>query len=245
MSNEQTFSLISGEADELFGRLDSVPPPLPKPVSGASKVETFALYARREEPCRTVVAALDTVRLQQNLEDYLRHRWPNKTPWQVGRDFERYVGFRYEERGYKVTYNGITEHEEDYGVDLFCVSEARVLAVQCKNWKDPVMWREVAMIAGASLAAARSAGWLSAIPVLLTTGPLPTETIQYANRANVVVRRVVPREYPVIKCKRSSNYFHLPWHSNYDRTKLISDQGDRRVFRVEEAVLDGFVPAQG
>jgi hypothetical protein len=35
--------------------------------------------------------------------------------WQIGRDFERYVGYRYESLGYDVEYMGIVKGLEDLG----------------------------------------------------------------------------------------------------------------------------------
>ncbi|MBK7871781.1 MAG: hypothetical protein IPJ74_14435 [Saprospiraceae bacterium] len=57
-------------------------------------------------------------RNQKALDRYLNSK--NKSNWQIGRDFERYIGYSYEQRGYDVYYQGIMEGMEDLGRDLIC-----------------------------------------------------------------------------------------------------------------------------
>lgn len=57
-----------------------------------------------------------------------------KTPWVLGRDYERYVGYLYETAGYQVYYQGIIKGFEDFGRDLICTKDNLVEIVQCKYW---------------------------------------------------------------------------------------------------------------
>src|SRR5262249_8318996 len=54
-------------------------------------------------------------RNQRALDRYLQSR---RTPWEVGRDYERYVGYLREKAGATVTYHGIFKGLEDLGRDL-------------------------------------------------------------------------------------------------------------------------------
>lgn len=56
------------------------------------------------------------------------------TPAEVGRDYERYVGYVYERDGWHVQYRGILRGTADLGIDLVCWNDTSVHVVQCKRW---------------------------------------------------------------------------------------------------------------
>ena len=43
-----------------------------------------------------------------------------KSKWQIGRDYELYIGYRYSQSGYSVDYFGSYMGLEDLGRDLIC-----------------------------------------------------------------------------------------------------------------------------
>jgi hypothetical protein len=57
------------------------------------------------------------------------------TSTEIGRDYERYVGYLYESRGWSVIYRGILKGFRDKGRDLVCAKEGVVHIVQCKCWR--------------------------------------------------------------------------------------------------------------
>ena len=59
-------------------------------------------------------------RNQRALDRFLNSK---KTTFQIGRDYERYIGYKYEQKGFNVTYHGIIEGLEDLGRDLICKKE--------------------------------------------------------------------------------------------------------------------------
>lgn len=68
---------------------------------------------------------------QLALERYLRS---TKSPWQVGRDYERYVGYLREREGCAVTYHGIIHGFEDLGRDVLAEKDGTIEVIQCKRW---------------------------------------------------------------------------------------------------------------
>ena len=68
---------------------------------------------------------------QRALDRYWKSR---KTPWQIGRDYERYVGYLHEKEGFRVDYFGATAGLEDSGRDLICRKGDEVRIIQCKYW---------------------------------------------------------------------------------------------------------------
>jgi len=71
----------------------------------------------------------ETERNQLALDRYWKKK---KTPWQIGRDYERYIGYLFESSGWQVNYQGIEKGLEDLGRDLICKKENKVEVVQCK-----------------------------------------------------------------------------------------------------------------
>ncbi|MBM4141195.1 MAG: restriction endonuclease [Nitrospira sp.] len=57
-----------------------------------------------------------------------------KSKWQLGRDYERYIGYLYEAKGYNVYYQGILEGYDDLGRDLIAKKIEKTVLVQCKRW---------------------------------------------------------------------------------------------------------------
>ena len=56
-------------------------------------------------------------KLQKMLDWYWNR--PSKSNWQIGRDYERYIGYLYETKGWNVYYHG-KKGFEDLGRDLIC-----------------------------------------------------------------------------------------------------------------------------
>ncbi|KKP36585.1 MAG: hypothetical protein UR23_C0016G0010 [Candidatus Roizmanbacteria bacterium GW2011_GWA2_32_13] len=71
-------------------------------------------------------------RNQMALDRYLKNR--NKSKWAIGRDYEMYVGYLYEQAGYSIEYKGILDGFEDLGRDIIATKGGEVCIIQCKNW---------------------------------------------------------------------------------------------------------------
>ena len=72
-----------------------------------------------------------TERNQLALDRYLYDR---KSNWQIGRDYEMYIGYCCENEGFSVQYTGIIKNLEDMGRDLIAEKDGSVFIIQCKNW---------------------------------------------------------------------------------------------------------------
>ncbi len=66
---------------------------------------------------RRIQSLTSTERNQKALDRYLRRE---KNNVEIGRFYERYLGYLYEKNGWKVEYIGIEKGLEDLGRDLIC-----------------------------------------------------------------------------------------------------------------------------
>jgi hypothetical protein len=107
------------EARAFLGDLDERGEEDPKadPVSHWLTPEEFAALGSSE-------------RNQRALDRYLASR---KSPWELGRDYERYIGYLREQGGWAVTYQGIFEGLDDLGRDLLARKGNVIEVIQCKR----------------------------------------------------------------------------------------------------------------
>ena len=57
-----------------------------------------------------------------------------KTNWQVGRDYEDYVGYRYRTLGFSVDNFGVYMGIDDLGRDVIAKKDGKTYVIQCKYW---------------------------------------------------------------------------------------------------------------
>lgn len=75
----------------------------------------------------------DIEKYQRALDRYKKR---NKSNAEIGREYERYIGYLYELKGYSVEYYGIKKGVEDLGRDLICTNGNEIHVVQCKCWSN-------------------------------------------------------------------------------------------------------------
>jgi len=178
-----------------------------------------------------------------------------KKPWQLGRDYERYVGYLYEMEGYDVRYFGIEAGLGDLGRDLICSQNSETLIVQCKYWSSNKIIHEkhISQLFGTTvmydIEQRASTTWnsLSQVqfkPVFVTSTTLSDKALEFAKHLNVTVRQSIKLEkYPCVKCNvighSGDKIYHLPMDQQYDN--LVTSRKNRFYLNsVAEAEKQGF-----
>lgn len=185
---------------------------------------------------------------QLALERYIVGR---KSKWQIGRDYEMYVGHYYEKLGYEVIYFGIDRSLSDLGRDLILRKDNTIRIVQCKYWarEKQIHEKHIAQLYGTTVEYIMSHIEQSTlvIPVFVTNIRLSETAKRFAEYLKVEIVEDMPLgEFPRIKCNINSDedgfdtrIYHLPFDQQYDRTK-INKYGEFYAFTVQEAILKGF-----
>lgn len=201
-------------------------------------------------------ALSDIEKYQMALDRYCNR---NKTNAEIGRDYERYIGYRYECNGYKVEYRGIIDGFEDRGRDLICTKGESVLVVQCKCWsaKKEIHENHINQLFGTTVRFylekhhnGTFGGFLKDLltgkitPVFITSTVLSNTAKSFAKSLNIkVAENLKLGKYPMIKCNinRSTKekIYHLPFDQQYDNVK-IGDTGEFFAMTVKEAEDAGF-----
>ncbi|MFY9265336.1 MAG: restriction endonuclease [Solirubrobacterales bacterium] len=188
---------------------------------------------------------LSTVdRNQLALDRYLSSR---KNRWQVGRDYERYIGFLRESEGFLVRYQGIVDGYDDLGRDLICERDTHIEVIQCKRWssKKTIHEKHVFQLFGTVVLARIENPERDVTGTFTTTTSLSDRARAFAAELDIEVEEEVPMDdYPRIKCNISqvdgSKIYHLPFDQQYDSTVIEHARGERWVQAVEEAEALGF-----
>ncbi len=203
-----------------------------------------------------------TERNQRALDRYWNR---DKDPWQIGRDYERYIGYLYEIKGFKVQYHGIEKGKEDLGRDLICSKGDQIEIVQCKYWSNqkgiPVRENHITQLYGTTikyfLDHKRSNQRIhvdlfpellkqsNIVPVLATTTDLSTTAKEFATVLGINVNNILmDNNYPCIKCninfQTNEHIYHLPFDQQYDNTMIDTSKGERWAKTVKEAESFGF-----
>lgn len=188
-----------------------------------------------------------------------RYKNRNKSNAEIGRDFERYVGYQYEKKGYFVEYRGIVDGFEDRGRDLLCHKGNTTLVVQCKYWskKKEIHENHINQLFGTTVKYflekypdATFVDFFKAlqnkmiIPVFITSTVLSETAKEFAASLNItVVENKTIGDYPLIKCNinktSGEKIYHLPFDQQYDKVK-INGKGECYAMTIAEAEEKGF-----
>lgn len=175
-----------------------------------------------------------------------RYKVRKKTNWQVGIEYERYIGYLYETKGYSVHYQGALMGLEDMGRDLIADNGAELLVVQCKRWAKEKQIHEnhIFQLYGTMILLTIQNPRIAVKGVFVTSTELSQVAKSCAKYLNIEVREKEPlKDYPLIKCNVSRNnekIYHLPMDLQYDRTIISPHKGDCYVETVAEAERLGF-----
>lgn len=186
----------------------------------------------------------ETNRNQLALDRYIERR---KSKWQIGRDYELFIGHEYEKEGWNVEYYGTLKGFEDLGRDLICKKGNSIHIVQCKNWSKHKEIHENAInqLYGTMIEyCITNNKTLKDVKGVFVTTTVLSETAQkFAELLNIKVRENKELgNFPRIKCnigKDGEKIYHLPMDQQYDKIK-IDKEGELWAYTVEEAENKGF-----
>jgi hypothetical protein len=207
----------------------------------APDADRVARYISREEYAR-----LSTTQRNQLALDKWKAR--RKSNVEIGRIYERYLGYLYEQDGWAVTFVGALEGLEDMGRDLLCIRDDEVHVVQAKYWSKhkTIHEKHIFQLYGTSLLVPRTHQELRGrriVPIFATTTVLSDTALWAAKALDVQIRSIdMDQDYPVIKCNINGDerIYHLPFDQQYDRVRIIPAKGELYVKLVAEAEAKGF-----
>jgi len=226
----------SDDADELIISTDE------SAISGLSDVDFDP--ARQWLTETEYMKLLSAEKFQLALDRYWHKK---KSKWEIGRDYERYVGFVYETSGWKVHYHGIVAGFSDLGRDLIATKGNCVEIIQCKYWSKErqIHEKHIFQLYGTFIAYKIDHPQQECHPVFITSTKLSDTAKKFASVLQIRYEEEYPLEkYPCIKCnvstKDGQKIYHLPFDQQYDSTTIDESRGEIFVSTVLEAENLGF-----
>ncbi len=173
-----------------------------------------------------------------------------KTKWQIGRDYENYIGYKCSDNGLKVEYPGSFFKLNDLGRDIIAKSDSKIFIIQCKYWSSvkEIHEKHIMQLHGTvvSYCVENGCDENSVKGVLVTNIGLSSTAKKIASYLNIEYKEFVSiGDYPLIKCNvghgenGETKIYHLPFDQQYDSTK-IENSGEFYANTVEEAEKAGF-----
>lgn len=190
-----------------------------------------------------------TERSQLALDRYKHSH--KKSSWQIGRDYENYVGYRYSLKGYAIDYYGSYNGLEDLGRDLIATKDGLTLIIQCKYWssKKEIHEKHINQLYGTTICYCleNNIDPQTVKGILVTNIKLSSTAKRFADYLGIeVVENLSLGDYPCIKCNINKDQFgnltkiyHLPFDQQYDSCK-INAPGEFFALTVAEAEDAGF-----
>ncbi|MCX6745386.1 MAG: restriction endonuclease [Candidatus Parcubacteria bacterium] len=171
-----------------------------------------------------------------------------KSKWIIGRLYERYIGYLYEEQGYDVEYVGIFKGYEDLGRDLICQKKKEFIIIQCKNWSQfrTIYEKHIFQFFGTVFQYKDANPAKKVKAIFYTSTELSDLARRFAKELNIDIMEnyKFDKNYPCIKCNISkadgTKIYHLPFDQQYDNTKIERNKGEFYCPTVKEAEEAGF-----
>ena len=179
-------------------------------------------------------------------------RYLNKThtKLEIGRFYERYIGYLYEQEDWIVKFFGIIEGFDDLGRDLVCTKGNEIHIVQTKNWSKYKIIREKYLYQ--HFATTIHYQLQEKISKKVKVKPIFYATIDFSDMAKKVSKALdiqiktekLKKDYPMIKCNinpsTKEKIYHLPFDQQYDKVIIGNNPGELYVKTVAEATKKGF-----
>ena len=187
---------------------------------------------------------------------------------EVGRLYERYIGYLYEKDGWHVTFKGIFDGFDDLGRDLVCIKDDEHHIVQAKCWSrnSQIHEKHIYQLHSSTLhyrmqlrRALRERYGLQETrrrmqpisknlkSVLCTTTELSEtakEVVDHLGKSMLHRLEPLVKDYPMIKCNIGMHderkLYHLPFDPAYDTIIIGNVPGESYAETVAEAEKLGF-----
>lgn len=181
----------------------------------------------------------------------------DKTNWQIGLFYERYIGYTYDIKQWKVIMNGARKRWQDMGIDIIASKSGKTELIQCKYWaaNKTIYENYIFQLFGTTIDYimehfSTEDPWdilrkRIVVPVFITSTQVSNTARRVAQILKIDLRENIKldKKYPKIKCNPDSpdgKIFHLPFDQQYDNFQIGNNPNAFYIKTVAEAEKLGF-----
>jgi HJR/Mrr/RecB family endonuclease len=235
----------------LYKQLSETIPTIAEEISSDDLLDENSITGMDEEEIYTKLLSKEEFsKLPQEEKDQLalnKYLQTNFSKWEIGKFYERQIGYLYETEGFNVTYEGIIKGLEDFGRDIIASKDSKTFIIQCKNWSKAKIIREkhIFQLYATTIHYRIKNGNKKTTPIFVSNTSFSEEAIAVAKLLKVELKTIeFNKNYPLIKCNIGSNskekIYHLPFDQKYDYVQIDISTGEFYTQTVQEAVKAGF-----
>lgn len=243
--SEDIISLYEAFFPNLSELCDMTADDIPPSLDDNDEAPKTEYESMRKWLSRSEYDLLPTDEKYQLALDNYKHR--RRSNWEAGIDFERYICYLYEQRGYRVICFGALNGLADLGRDLYAIKGDEVLIIQCKRWAAQKLIHEkhVYQLFGTVTDYSIDNPQQVAKGLLISTCELSDKAKEVAARVGIEYQQnTLFPDYPLVKCNinRASGekIYHLPFDQQYDTVHIEPEKGEFYAWSVKEAERKGF-----
>ena len=190
-----------------------------------------------------------TERNQLALDKYKKRNHSNS---EIGKLYERYLGYKYENKDWRVEFKGIIDGYSDLGRDLICRQGDKVLIVQAKNWSvnKTIHEKHIYQLFATkthfcleyNLSEEKKKNVEAIFETTTDLSPMAKKVAKYLNVK--VLKTPLDKNYSMIKCNinpdKKSKIYHLPFDQQYDKIIIGDQKGEFYASTIKEAEKEGY-----
>jgi len=108
-----------------------------KPKKERPHYWTEKIYDKSKQSNKENIIEAEIIKESKHKKNNKKNFYKLKQEWiKKGKEYEKFVGKYFENKGYIIKYNGIEKGKKDNSIDIIAIKKEEIIFMQCKNWKE-------------------------------------------------------------------------------------------------------------
>jgi len=108
-----------------------------KPKKERPHYWTEKIYDKSKQSNKENMIEAEAIKKNKPKKNNKKNFYQLKQEWiKKGKEYEKFVGKYFENKGYIIKYNGIEKGKKDNSIDIIAIKKEEIIFIQCKNWKE-------------------------------------------------------------------------------------------------------------
>ena len=165
----------------------------------------------------------------------------------IGKLYEDYIGYRFEEKEWDVAYHGFMKGRRDGGIDVIARKPSQLVFIQCKCWGRSRLIEDwlILKFHRDSEAYAENSGEAPTKRIFISSAHPTDSALEMCTKTGVLFKHLsISGYWPMVKCniclRTGNKRYYLPTEGGYHTTKITLGRGEMYAQDCREAERNGF-----